>query len=62
MIAYEMEHSLQQLMKKANRLFVALDRGDRSQRRYAQLVKLQQELEALMPNELPPFLRKIKSQ
>lgn len=62
MIAYEMEHSLQQLMKKADRLFVAIDRGDRSQRRYAQLAKLQQELEALMPNELPPFLRKIKSQ
>jgi len=42
------------------RIFAALDKGDRSRRRYTQLAKLQQELEALLPIDVPRFLKESK--
>ena len=47
-------------MKKADRVSAALDKGDRSQRRYAQLAELRQELDALMPYEVPQFLKRTR--
>ena len=55
-----MDKDTQQILKKAERIFSALDKGDKSRCRYAQLAELRQELDALMPNELPPFLKKTK--
>ena len=57
-----MDKDTQRILKKAQGIFEALDKGDRSQRRYAQLAELQQELDVLMPHELPPFLKKTKAQ
>ncbi len=57
-----MDKNFHRLVKKADRIFAALDKGDRSQHRYAQLAELRQELDALMPHELPPFLKKTKAQ
>ena len=52
-----MDKNFQRVMKKAERIFAALDKGDKSPRRYAQLAELQKELDALMPGELPKFLK-----
>ena len=42
------------------RKFEAYNKGDRSLRLHSQLVELQQELDAFMPNELPLFLKRPK--
>jgi len=55
-----MDKDAQRILKKAEGIFAALDKGDRSQRRYAQLAELQRELDALMPYELPSFLKRPK--
>jgi len=55
-----MDKDTERILRKANRIFAALDKGDRSQRRYAQLAELRQELDALMPHELPQFLKRTK--
>jgi len=46
----------EQMDEKAERIFAALDKGDRSRRR--QLAKLQQELEVLLPIDVARFLKK----
>jgi len=53
-----MNKDTERILKKAERILAALGRGDRSRRRYTQLAKLQQELEALLPIDVPRFLKK----
>jgi hypothetical protein len=55
-----MDKDTQRILKKAERIFSAIDKGDRSRRRHAQLAGLREELDALLPHELPPFLKKAK--
>jgi len=52
-----MDKNFQRVMKKAERIFAALNKGDKSRHRYTQLAELQRELDALMPHELPQFLK-----
>ena len=52
-----MDEDTERILKKAKRIFAALDKGDRSRRRCCQLAELQKELDALMPSELPKFLK-----
>ena len=52
-----MDKNFQRVRKKAERIFAALDKGDKSPRRYAQLAELRKELDALMPDVVPEFLK-----
>lgn len=52
-----MDKDTERILKKAERIFAALDKGDKSPRRYAQLAELREELDALMPNVVPEFLK-----
>ena len=52
-----MDKNFQRIQKKAERIFAALDKGDKSPRRYAQLAELRKELDALMPDVVPEFLK-----
>ena len=52
-----MDKDTQRILKKAERIFAALDKGDKSSRRYAQLAELRKELDALMPGVVPEFLK-----
>lgn len=56
-----MDKNFQRVRRKAEKVFVAFDKGERSSRLYARLSEVQQELEAFLPNELPKFLRRTKS-
>ena len=59
-----MDKDTKQILKKAERIFAALDKGDKSPCRYAQLAELREELDALMPDVVPEFLktkRKVKA-
>ncbi len=56
-----MNKDTERILKKAKRIFAAIDKGDRSRRRYTQLAKFQQELEALIPIDVPRFLKKTKT-
>ena len=42
-----MDKDTERILKKAERIFAALDKGDKSRRRYTQLAELQRELDAL---------------
>ena len=55
-----MDKKLQRLIRKADRISEAYDKGDRSERWRSQLHELQEELDALMPYELPAFLKRAK--
>jgi len=60
-----MDKDAERILKKAERIFAALDKGDKSPRRYAQLAELREELDALIPDVVPEFLktkRKTKAQ
>ena len=52
-----MDKDTERILKKAERIFAALDKGNKSPRRYAQLAELREELEALMPDVVPEFLK-----
>jgi len=60
MIVRRMDKNLQRLMRKADRIFEAYDKGDRSEHWRSELHELQEELDALMPHELPAFLKRPK--
>jgi len=60
MIVGRMDKNLQELMTRADRIFEAYDKGDRSKRWRRELHELQEELDALMPHELPAFLKRPK--
>ena len=52
-----MDKDAERILRKAERIFAALDKGDKSPRRYAQLTELREELDALMPDVVPEFLK-----
>jgi len=60
MIVGGMDKNLQELMRRAGRIFEAYDKGERSKRWRSELHELQEELDALMPHELPAFLKRPK--
>jgi len=57
-----MDKNFQRVLKKAEKVFAAYDKGERSPRLRAQLSEVRQELVAFLPNELSPFLKRIRAQ
>ena len=55
-----MDKNFQRVRKKAEKVFAAYDKGERSPRLRAQLSEVRQELEAFLPYELPQFLKRTK--
>jgi len=55
-----MDKNLQGLMRRTDRTFEVYDKGGRSKRWRSELHELQEELDALMPHEVPTFLKRPK--
>ena len=53
-----MDKETERILNK--RILSALDKGDRSPRRYAQLAELQQQLDEVCPIDVPRFLKRPK--
>ncbi len=56
-----MDKNIKRLTHKIDRLIEASHKGDRSRRWYTEWRKVHEELDALMPNELPDFLMRSES-
>ena len=53
-----MEKNTQSILDRAERAMEAYQKGDRSPQLLSEMVELQEELDALMPHEVPPFMKR----